>query len=836
MEQQQSIFKKKELVIAVSVALLSGVMSGCSTDSDSDKSVPAVGAYTINATGGTALNSSTAVEGGYGGSGGELSASLDGGTGGIKVLASGKANAAFSSIVPAVSANLGSNPLNVAANATVEVAELWADPVADATAVGYGSIYIGTDGVLRTDDGDGVAEYAVDADLEVSDDRLYSSGSELYVAAATAGANLAPAGTLYTHEPDDLWSNIYTADGSAATADAPHTGIAVASGATLTLALNSSGYIAITVASDIKNDGTITTADNGTSRGDMALFAHNYLATGTIDTSGTEAANSGGAVVLYTTYALQNSGSIDTSGALDAAGYGGSGGEIGLYSAGYLKNSGAIDTSGADSATLYGGSGGEVTIYAAYIENSGVLTARGGNSASGYSGNGAGSIYMNADFGVNNSGDLTATGGIGDDGGEAGYVHLTTDTMGTVRNSGTITSSGGNGTVGYAGYKASVWLEADGGDVINSGDIITAGGSGVTGLSYSSNQGEGGNIRFATYPGDGNTAPGNVIVSGNLDTRGGNLSAADGVGYAGDAGRIYLEVNMDGGEMVPMRERSTSFPPYAVSDQSITLLGYTHIDASGGSGLYAGYAGGVNLRASATMDGASLEYKTGPVVNEVDITARGGDAIVVAELTTYAEGRPGGSVYMRTAWDEARLNTATVVSNSGDIDVGGGNSYSSSSDWYGMSGSIALSGYHGATNSGTLSANGGNDTSAGTGSYGGYAQSLNFEAAVGAVVNSGALSNNGGDGDYLGGRSDGIRMYGATVKNSGALSSNGGNADATLVGSIGGDGGESTLWGSGGLSAVSNSGTLSYSGGTGETAGDEGSVWVGITCVGNCTP
>jgi hypothetical protein len=240
------------------------------------------------------------------------------------------------------------------------------------------------------------------------------------------------------------------------------------------------------------------------------------------------------------------------------------------------------------------------------------------------------------------------------------------------------------------------------------------------------------------------------------------------------------------------------------------------------------------------MDMATLAYKTGPVVNEVDITARGGSGVVVPDLTLYAWGRPGGSVYMQTAWDEARLNTATKVTNSGAIDVSGGDGYNTSSPWNNYSGYIRMYGYHGVTNSGTLVANGGSDTATdgatNGSSYGSYANSPRLEAETGAVVNSGAISNNGGDGEHRGGWSDGVRMYGATVKNSGALSSNGGNADATLVGSIGGDGGESTLWGSGGLSAVSNSGTLSYSGGTGETAGDEGNVWVGITCVGNCTP
>ena len=50
MDTQRPIFKKKQLVIAVGMAMIGGVMSGCSSDSES----VAAGIYTILANGGTA--------------------------------------------------------------------------------------------------------------------------------------------------------------------------------------------------------------------------------------------------------------------------------------------------------------------------------------------------------------------------------------------------------------------------------------------------------------------------------------------------------------------------------------------------------------------------------------------------------------------------------------------------------------------------------------------------------------------------------------------------------------------------------------------------------------
>ena len=817
MKKQQSIFRKRELVLAVSVAMFSGVMTGCSSGGDGGEAAATPGAYTINTKGGDANAINGDVNGGYGGNGGEVSASIEGGTGGVVISATGKADTTFRSPIPAVNSDTGSNPLDVTADTTVEVATLWSTPIADGASIVANTSYIGTDGVLRIAASTIVA-YATDA--EVSDDSYYTDGNELYVASANTGADLATAGTPYTQNSTGIL-DIYGADGDANTADTPYTGISVASGATLTMGLNDGGTARISVSNDIENNGTITTVDNGTRRGYLTLNAYNYIASGVIDTSGNSTAFHGGYIEIYTAYSIINSGALNSNGNLDSLDNGGNGGSVRLDSNGFIQNSGDINAYGADSTSSYGGTGRSAYMYAAYIENSGNINTNAGDSISTLSGKSPGQVRLNSELGLNNSGNISATGGNGSNGGSQGYVWLATNAMGTTRNSGNIITNSGDGLTGYAGYNNSISLRASGGDVINSGDISAAGGSGVT--STSSSYGRGGSIEFRTDSGDGGTAPGNIIVSGNLDTSAGDLSAAAAAsGRGGYGGSISMRINMNEGN-------------HPVSDQGISLLGYTDINTNGGNGYNAGRGGNVELYTYETMDAASFEYKTGPVINEANISTRGGDAIV-STSTTLAYGDYGGNVYMETADQYAFNNSETKVSNSGDIDTSGGNSYNMTSSYYSHSGYISLFGFHGVDNSGAITANGGNDTATdgGTNGRGGYAQSVNIDAEMGSIVNSGNISNNGGNGEYYGGYSNGVSMYGMTVKNSGDLSSNGGNADATLRASYGGNAGDSTLWGLDGFNAVSNSGALSYSGGTGVTEGADGCVIVGMTVVGNC--
>jgi hypothetical protein len=118
MHQVHSPFKKKQLALAVSVALLGGSLAGCDLFGSSSSSDGGA-AYTITSTGGTAFSGGAAVDGGTGGSGGQFDLYNYGGTGGIEVLTSGSANAGFSSIIPTPTQNLGTNPLMVTAATTV---------------------------------------------------------------------------------------------------------------------------------------------------------------------------------------------------------------------------------------------------------------------------------------------------------------------------------------------------------------------------------------------------------------------------------------------------------------------------------------------------------------------------------------------------------------------------------------------------------------------------------------------------------------------------------------------------------------------------------------------
>ena len=98
MKNQQPIFKRKQLVIAMSVAILGGALSGCdnSNDPTAPPPPPAAGVFTLVANGG--LGGSLGFN--EGGDGGDINVYNDGAPGGVEVRNAGAANASFTSIVP----------------------------------------------------------------------------------------------------------------------------------------------------------------------------------------------------------------------------------------------------------------------------------------------------------------------------------------------------------------------------------------------------------------------------------------------------------------------------------------------------------------------------------------------------------------------------------------------------------------------------------------------------------------------------------------------------------------------------------------------------------------
>jgi hypothetical protein len=837
MEQQQSMFKKKELVVAVGVALLSGVMSGCGS-SGSSTPVAAVGAYTIDISGGTGGD-----VGGDGGEGGMLEVRNDGGTGGILVSATGKADASFTSPVPAVTADTGANPLVVSADTTILTPMYTYDtPVADLAAVSTGSIYIGTDGILYQDGGNGYAEYATDA--VVADERYYTDGSELYQAiddVETEIANLVAAGTPYRLNGDE----IYLADGTAATADARVTGISVASGATLTLDGNGYGG-EITVAADIANNGTITLAAPGNWHG-LSLNSNRYIASGTIDNSGVAEGEDGGHVYLYAGNGIHNSGSILASGMDSTTGDGGDGAEIYLTAPSYIQNSGMLDAHGADAGAdgSEGGYGGRILVRGAYVENSGAIDASGGDNGatSAYGGYG-GRVSVYSFFDLNNSGNIDASmgdGGYGSSGccGSAGsrvYLKAGSDGgegngIGTLRNSGNIDASGGDRNDGGEGsYGGRVYLTGYGGDVVNNGDINVNGGNGIAGLSdLYGTSGYAGSIYIEGYTGHGNTPVGDIRVSGNLSARGGDAAATS----------ETVDSYMDAGYGGFIRVRNNMSSNDNISDQVVALYGYTSINIDGGDGARANHGGYGGFWTNDSWDETTNSYVAGSVVNEVDISAQGGNISAAIDRDTFMSNSRGygGWVDMNTS-DYEGMSTQVSVTNSGDIDVSGGDVVNEGYGGASHGGSVYLFGKNGATNSGAITANGGLDDGTIVGeAYGSFAGGVEIYSDVGAVANSGVLTVNGGNGDYQGGDAGWVDLMGFTVNNSGNLTANGGNASTAegVTESYGGDGGNFTLFGVSALNAAVNSATLSYSAGTGVTPGSEGSAQVGIVCEGNCS-
>ncbi len=573
--------------------------------------------------------------------------------------------------------------------------------------------------------------------------------------------------------------SLYISDGDGAIQDeTPVTGISVASGATLTLGLNynTATGARIEMSYDIDNHGTITTEDaSTTARGDLRLYMASYLGNSSIDTSGTLDGQDGGYVYLSPNISFFNNGTINTSGA------------------------------GSTTATVAAGDGGYVRVYVDYwLENTGDITTDGGTaSGAGTTGGSAGALSLGGPFGLFNSGNLSTRGGNGVTGGGSGnYLELGVWWFGDLRNSGNMDTSGGDATAtGSGGDGERIGIYSYGGDLINSGDLTTTGG---TTVDTASSGGDGGDI--SVYISSGYDAPGDILFSGNINTSGGDaVTSAGATGSGGYGGDVYLEGYY------------YNYP----EGQRIALLGYTGVDTSGGDGNFGGDANGVYMYNNYT-DTAGVFGPGGNVTNEVDISAIGG-SVLAGATTTPANGGDGGYLDMETDYYFGMLNSSTEkVVNSGNVNASGGNSLENNSAWYAEGGGIYLWGYNGVTNSGNVIANGGDDsgTDGGTTGIGGYGGWIGMYAQGGPVNNSGTFSLNGGYGEYQGGGSDGLEMFGPKVKNSGDVTGTGGGADASLAGSTGGDGADVEL-----LSidvATNQTGTVTNTGGAGETNGVAG--------------
>jgi len=801
-QKHQSIFTKKKLVAAVSLAIVGGI-SGCSSDSGGGG---AAAVFAFLANGGLGGN----MSGGNGGDGGRLYMFNDGATGGVEVRKTGAANTNFTTPVTPGTPDLGDNPLAITADTTLtEVDD--DSPVADgAGALAIGENYIGDDDVIRTSVAGGVAVYATDTLL----------------------AN----GTAYMRDSDD---RIAIHDAPLAANHSVVTGLSVAEGAILTLSNNSGCSSRVKVSKDIDNMGTITKELNQCS---ITLQASMYFG-GDIFNAGDEDFENGGGVYIQAGNGIENNGNINTSGFdeendVNGDENGGNGGSIRLSAGGFVLNAGMLDSSGGDGTVgmgTNGGNGGEVTLSAAYTENNGAITNRGGAGSAEVGGQGGDGryVYIVADYVANNTADIDASGGAGSQGGDGGEVVMANSTAGEVKNAGAINLNGGNAVGSSGGDGGEFGMITYLGSSLNSGDITATGGDTT---EASSDGGDGGELIFIADGGDAGSSsqlsdePGDVAVSGNLNVSGGNAAAA-GDGNGGDGGEVSLSLH----------NLSESY-----SNQRVSLFGYLSIDANGGDGADAGDAvpnGGeisVTLFADDEENDITQKQTVGTVLNEVPINAYGGNSTAGdADPVGYGDGGEGGSILVMTSQDNDIQNLNSSARNTGDINVNGGNAFGDGlmGSRGGDGGEFHLIGFSSAENTGNYSSNGGDG-----GEYGGdgshYSGGFNVESVSGQARNAGDLSMSGANGIRNGGHGGNAIVFGSNAVNAGSITVNGANATRTdpLVGpGYGGDGGEIAIVG-GGLNKATNSGDLSYTMGTGITRdGDEGCARVDITFEGNCS-
>lgn len=802
MATKTSPFMRKKLALAVSAVLIGGSLAGCITDDDNNSKS---GAYSISMAGGSSSAS------GSGGDGGELMLASIGGSDGVTISRKGQADARFEPVseadVDGVMSGLGSNPLVVETDTTIEGVQV----VGNVGFTAYSDYLVG--GVLFSDTN------GTDDGEVVTDGRLYTDSMMTELREADGYGSLAAAGTPYYGDGGEFMMNgVKVADGDDSVTDAYATGLSVAEGATLTIDNANSYYYYSGVAfdGDVINEGSITW---GSRNNPGIIMSDGVIANaGVIDHSGVNPGESGGLIGLYA-YAIANSGTITAAGA-----EGGDGGEVGLYSYIGVVNRGPIDVSGGDAPadvtlagnglvmTGYAGDGGEIGIDGHHIENTADLDLSGGDGN--YPGAG-GDLMFDARDVVHNSGNINATAGAGANlPYYGGWVDMYAET-GSVINAGNIDASGGDG-----GESAVVNMSSKYGSVISNGDINVSGGS-IEGAGYG---GDGGEISFVVESPNGN---GSVEVSGNL-----NVSGGDGSMAAGDGGRIGLFKGIDGNE------------------GGVALLGYTDINGDGGDGRYLG-SGGMVMASSANgeairfgLDASSFgPDMPGPVVNSADISLRGGDAHADIDSSDYAGYGSGGMVVMQTDMYSGGMqpprvavaadNSATVTNN-GDIDVSGGTVINGYSSYAAEGGMVQLRGAAGVSNSGKLTANGGDDIGdSETASYGGRGGQVGVFTGMDGdytAKNSGTIQVNGGNGNYFGGHGGvaGVGGWGA-VNNSGNIYADGGNASMEIAVSYGGDGGEIDVVYGLETGTLKNTGTLSAKAGTGKTPGTEGVTYEGIS-------
>jgi len=380
------------------------------------------------------------------------------------------------------------------------------------------------------------------------------------------------------------------------------TGMRITSRGKLTLGVDARGGAAeLVLTHDLVNDGLLTVEDaSDDRRASIRVFIEGqYVGSGDIHSFGTSPGMQGGGIRVI------------------AGGNGFNSGDWLAY--------GADGTDGLAGANNAGGAGGSIgfgdqfAMVGGRIENTGRMVSRGGDDVA-PQGNGgqAGGIHLRSALDLWNSGDLDATGGDATEfAGGGGDVMLEVGFLGDLLNSGNVATDGGDSETMNGANASRITLQASGGELRSNARLTSTGGD-SRGAGFGGNGGE---IYVNSRPSDDNTVRGeDVWISGALTTRGGHVSGETGI--AGDGG--FVNVNLD----------NDTFP----QGQSIHMLGYERVDATGGAGSTTGGQGGSITARLSMANGVDSG-----IFIEPPMDSSGGDADPAVQNT---QGGDGGEIML----------------------------------------------------------------------------------------------------------------------------------------------------------------------------------------------
>jgi len=590
------------------------------------------------------------------------------------------------------------------------------------------------------------------------------------------------------------------------------TGLIVEEGAKLFLhANNGSGDVTLYFENDVQNDGIITTVnDTRSSRVDLNLYPEAYYGTGNIELNGSTSnyyRQSGGDLEI-SARTIINSGLFNTSGANKSdenltGNGGGNAGSINLNAEVFIENTGELRANGGHSDSDFGTYGGYVYLDAVSIVNTGNINTTAGTGTSSYPASNNAYVELAAEKSIINTGNITATGADAGDSGNAGQ--------------------GGEIDMYIETYQTYNDIVFDY-TLINTGDLNVNGGS-ILGQS-TGDAGNGGDVYIYTYSqGYTNYSPVVFEISGNITADGGNTieDNAD----AGHGGDIWI-ANYDN--------------PTSTSDTF--LIGYEQIDVSGGNGQFAGQGGDLTLAFEDRVINQAPPASAS-VFNNAKLIANGGSTTATdvepGEVEYQGEGNQAGEIYIEAYNSRAYLvENAISITNEGEIEANGGHSFNLAENNIAQGGEVKFFAADDITINQPISLNGGSDLhnvlpaddDNHEGSNGG---SLTINSRYGFATVNTDISLNGGDGDLEGGNGGNLTIVSKDNSTlAGVVELNGGNAiedEGDTLTTTAGDAG--TLFMVAESMGSNVEADITAEPGTGDTAGEDSIIIVDADCLSN---